>query len=144
MFTLLWNQLISHNSHHSSWFPVISTQEENWTGESVTGLQLTKCKSQRASQHRARFLYPPPLPFQFTWSVSYGRTMTVLLIWFLPGTTCLLWGFSPSPPTHTHRHFLCWWEISWAGWRKDDSHSCKAKLSGRKSKFSAHEKYFVS
>lgn len=55
--------------------------------------------AQRASQHRAHFLYNPSEPFRFTWGVSSSRTIDLHLIWFLPGVT-----FHHFP---RHRD-LCW------------------------------------
>lgn len=95
--------------------------------EAVADCEMQILWAQRASQHRAHFLYNPSQPFQFTWGVSSSRTMAFHLIWFLPGITCLCGDlFTISPDTGTFVNAR--WKIRWAGWRNNDSHSSKAKL----------------
>lgn len=91
----------------TSWCSVISTQAHgNKTGmtrhRGTADCKMQILWAQRASQHKAHFLYNPSSPFQFTWGVPSGRTITIHLIWFLPGITFLCGG--------PHRDFLCWYK----------------------------------
>lgn len=124
MFTLLFNGLICDNGgiHHFLIWRNRHTGiklDQRDSRRAVADCKMQILWAQRASQHRAHFLYNPSEPFRFTWGVSSSRTIDLHLIWFLPGVT-----FHHSPDTGTFVDPR--WRIR-SGWSNNDFHSSGAK-----------------
>lgn len=139
MFTLLFNGLICDNGgiHHFLIWRNRHTGiklDQRDSRRAVADCKMQIQWAQRASQHRAHFLYNPSEPFRFTWGVSSSRTIDLHLIWFLPGVT-----FHHSPDTGTFVDPR--WRIR-SGWSNNDFHSSGAKLCLYTSCFTAREKTY--